>query len=570
MPDVATPMTWSMIQRLLFPVIRSVFRLVGADVSKAPAAGLVAGRTYFNANTGLAAVRPFWGLMRRIPNFAQALGGGHATDYYRRLLDIPDSDLPDLGFRWPKYLLSVPRILRDLIRHSPRRGDAWTARIRAHTAELVRVDPEAMSTLELADFFERLFESQFEGWDLLFLATQSAALPLFQKACCDWLDDPNLTLGYRLFAGLGGIPEVEAGLALWRLAMVANADTGTEATLRSDEPWRLLQARLAQTCHGSRFLEAWSAFMLEHGHHCRGELELFNARWAETPDYILGMVRGYLDAVDRFDPLENQQRLAAERVLLTEQCQRRLRNPIKRRFFSASLRRAQKLAVNREVWKDQAVRVIVLLRRILLVLGRRLCEQGVLSRHDDIFFLEVAEVHLAATGKAGFDLRNRIRQRRLEYESNQKLSPPPIVVGKYRPGETVAPTAGSERAAILEGIPVSPGIVTGHVRVILRANDHEQILPGEILVAPFTDPAWTLYFVTASGVIMEQGGILSHGSIVAREFGLPAVTNVEAATRLFHTGDWVHLDGNSGRVTILDRATTAAPAVRQDLTRFPS
>jgi pyruvate,water dikinase len=108
-------------------------------------------------------------------------------------------------------------------------------------------------------------------------------------------------------------------------------------------------------------------------------------------------------------------------------------------------------------------------------------------------------------------------------------------------------------AKLLEGIPVSPGIVTGPARVILRADDHEQVLPGELLIAPFTDPAWSPYFITAAGVVMEQGGILSHGSIVAREYGLPAVTNVASATRVIRTGDLVQVDGNRGCVSVLKR-----------------
>jgi pyruvate,water dikinase len=105
----------------------------------------------------------------------------------------------------------------------------------------------------------------------------------------------------------------------------------------------------------------------------------------------------------------------------------------------------------------------------------------------------------------------------------------------------------------LTGIPVSPGIVTGPARVILRADDHEHVLPGEILIAPATDPAWSPYFITAAGVVVEQGGILSHGSIVAREYGLPAVTNVLSATRVIRTGDLVQVDGNRGCVSVLKR-----------------
>jgi pyruvate,water dikinase len=553
LPDVATPMTWTAITLLLTPVIRSVLHLAGVDAERAPVVGLVAGRVYFNANTGLAAIRPFWRFLRRLPNLAQALGGGPANEHLREMLNLHEMDLPDLGFRWSRYLLSWPGIVRVLVRHSPRRGDAWTTRIQSEVAGLTRVNLEAMSTPKLAAHFQQLLDSQLGHWDLLYLMTQGVALPIFQKACRDWLDDPHLTMGYRLFAGLGGIPEAEAGLALWQLALTAHANVTTATMLQSGGAWSELQPRLAETEPGRLFLEAWSEFMNEHGHHCRGELELCNARWAEAPDYILGIVRGYFEAIGQSDPLENQRRHAAERVRLTEQCRNRLRNPIKRWLFSAALRRAQKLAVNREIWKDQAVRMFALFRRILLILGRRWREAGILAGSDDIFFLEVSELRDVAvdSGTGNDDFRDRIRSRRLEYEANRKLTPPPIVVGRFHPGAPQTSSPRSENDLVLHGIPVSPGIRNGKVRVILRADNHAQILPGEILVAPFTDPAWTPYFVTASGVIMEQGGILSHGSIVAREFGLPAVTNVESVTRRLRTGDRVELDGDRGRVTVL-------------------
>jgi pyruvate,water dikinase len=404
----------------------------------------------------------------------------------------------------------------------------------------------------LARTFDKLLREGFEGMDLQYLLTQAAALPLFQKACRDWLDDPDLTLGYRLFAALGGMPETVAGLVLWRLAALAHAERQTEAALLAEGDWPRARTELGRTEHGRTFLRAWEAFMAEHGHHCRGELEFFNARWAETPDYILGLVRGYLRAIDQCRPVENQRRLAEEREQLTEQCRRRLRNPLKRWLFARSLRRAQKLAVNREEWKNQAVRHLTVLRRILLALGQRLWKEGVLGQPDDVFFLEVAEVEPVATAQAGFDVQASIADRRKEYARNLTLAPPPVVVGRFDPNTPGAPAADTS-ASVLQGIPVYPGAVTGVARVILRTDDHEQVLPGEILVAPFTDPAWTPYFVPAAGVVIEQGGLLSHGSIVAREYGLPAVTNVASATRIIRTGDLVQVDGSRGRVLILKR-----------------
>jgi phosphoenolpyruvate synthase/pyruvate phosphate dikinase len=126
------------------------------------------------------------------------------------------------------------------------------------------------------------------------------------------------------------------------------------------------------------------------------------------------------------------------------------------------------------------------------------------------------------------------------------------VTGRFVPDAQALPVV-DPAVQVLVGIPVFPGTVTGRARVILHADDRQQILAGEILVAPFTDPAWTPYFVLAAGVVMDQGGVLSHGSIIAREYGLPAVTNVGSATRVIRTGDLVRVEGHSGRVSILER-----------------
>ncbi|HUJ71092.1 MAG TPA: PEP/pyruvate-binding domain-containing protein, partial [Verrucomicrobiae bacterium] len=433
MPDVMTPVTWSMIQSLLDVWLSSLYRLAGADLRRAPLGGLVAGRVYLNINTVLATTKPFPFLFKSIPNARQAFGGGHVEVSPQALLNLLADDLPDLGFRWPKYILSWPRIACDLVTHSPRRGDAWLVRVKTQLDDLVREDIEAMSTADLTRLFNRLVREAWKGWDLLYLVTQAAALPVFQKACRDWLGDPDLTLGYRLFSALGGMAGTEAGLALWRLAVLAHADRETEMVVSSEMGWPDVRATLQQTEQGRRFLAAWEAFMTEHGHHCRGELELINARWSETPEYILGLVRGYLRSMGRADPPENQRRLADEREQLTEKCRRRLKNPIKRWIFSRSLRRAQKLAVNREELKNQAVRQFTLLRRVLRVLGQRLQQQGVLTCSDDIFFLEVAEIEPVAMGVASFNWRERIERRRREYEENRKLSPPPVVIGRFDP-----------------------------------------------------------------------------------------------------------------------------------------
>ena len=556
-PDVATPMTWSIVQLLFEPLFGSLFRVAGADPSRMTVAGLVAGRIYFNVNAGLALLNPFRFLMGGLANVAQAIGGGRAAEHMRGLLQVPDSDLPETGFHWHLYLLTWPRILYDLITHAPFRAEAWLQGVKSRTDNLVRQDVQCLSTSELFKCLAHARREGFRGWDLLYLITQSGALPIFQKACRDWLHHPDLSLGYRLFAGLGGIPETEAGLELWRLAVAAHANEEVEAALRSGADWSRVQIDLTASEAGKDFLAAWDKFMAKHGHHGRGELEVFNARWAETPDYILRLVRGYLGELERGNPEEKQRRLAEERRRLTEECRAQL-GPLRRWVFTIALRRAQKLAVHREAWKNEAVRLMYFIRRLLLELGRHLHDKAVLNDPDDIFFLEIAELESLGTGTAPSGIAEQIKSRREKYRENLNLCPPPYVVGRFTSASSTTTLRTPNHAAkVLEGIAVSSGVATGRARVILRTDDHEQTLPGEILVAPFTDPAWVPYFIPAAGVVMDQGGVLSHGSIIARELGLPAVTDTGSATHLIQTGDMVQVDGNCGQVTILAAATRA-------------
>jgi pyruvate,water dikinase len=550
LPDVITPMTWSLLQMFLEPLFHSVFGLLGADLRRCPVVDLIGGRVYFHANVALSAVRPFSFLLRGIPKFAQALGGAQIPGAPDALLK--SLDLPDLGFRWYRFLPSWPRSIALVLSHSPRRGDAWLKRVQARNDRLIRTNVESMTTPDLARFFTRLVHESFEGWDLLYLVTQTPALLVFEKACHVWLKDPDLAVGYRLFAGLGGIPQAEAGLALWDLAVLAHSDLPTEQAVCSTEHWVNVRLQLVRTDTGRRFLEAWDHFMARHGHHCRSELELYSARWSETPDYILSIVRGYLQGIDQCSPPEAQRQLASERQHLTQECYQKLPNPIQRRIFKWALSRAQKAAVARETWKNEAVRIMALLRRVLLTLGIYLHQRGLLSERDDIFFLSAPEVEQLCSGRATFDAHALIRQRREEYARNRLHQPPPLVVDRFEP-TSAAPQPVKAEADVLHGIPVSPGRITGPAKVILRNDDHEQVLPGEVLVAPFTDPAWTPYFVPAAAVVTDLGGILSHGSIVAREYGIPAVTNVQGGTRSIKTGDVVEVDGTRGQVKIVKR-----------------
>jgi pyruvate,water dikinase len=197
---------------------------------------------------------------------------------------------------------------------------------------------------------------------------------------------------------------------------------------------------------------------------------------------------------------------------------------------------------------------MALVRYLLLELGERLARRQLLAQPSDIFFLLIQEVDPVRLAQANFDVRQRVRARRAEYETNLLLRPPPLVIGRFDPqASAIEPPPGGIR--LLKGLAISPGVVTGPARVIIRSDTREEVHPGEILVAPFTDPGWTPYFLRAAGIVMDQGGLLSHGSIVAREYGIPAVVNVGPATEIIRTGQRIEVDGNRGQVRILDEVT---------------
>jgi phosphohistidine swiveling domain-containing protein len=551
-PDVMTPMTYSVIMLMFEPLFGPVFRLLGANAHKNPPAGLVAGRVYFNINTGLAAARPFVS-----PAKAAALnstfGGEQIRGFERGEFDICDEDLPDLGFRWPKYILSWPRLIWDLIAHRSSKGDAFLADFQARNDAVARFDSTAATTEELTRLGTQTLHENMMGAALLYMWPGAVAAGVCGKVCRNWLGDNDQSLGYRLLAAQGGIADTEAGLDLWRLAALAHEDKETEAALLRDSDWNSIHRRLAAADHGRRFLAAWDRFMTTHGQHCHSELEFFSPRWSERPDYILGLLQGYLRTLDRANPLERQRQLAEKRQRLTEQCRQKLRSPIKRWIFTWSLRQTQNLTRNRENWKNEAVRLFAAFRRIFLELGGRLQEKGILADREDIFFLEVAEIEPVTQGRAGFDVKERIAQRQAEYEWNKAQTPPPVVVGRYDPQKHIAAKIDTN-IKVLKGIAVSPGIATGKARVITHPNDGQHVEPGEILIAPVTNPAWTPYFLPAAGVVMDMGGVLSHGAIIAREYGLPAIVNVGPASKIIQTGQTIRVDGDRGTVTILDQA----------------
>jgi len=186
----------------------------------------------------------------------------------------------------------------------------------------------------------------------------------------------------------------------------------------------------------------------------------------------------------------------------------------------------------------------------MLAAGQGLVEAGQLDRADDLFMLTLHELEEMAAGQEG-DWKALVRQRRTAQQREALRTQIPRIL--LSDGRAFFEGLSSEENAegVLAGSPVSPGSVEGRVRVV-RDPSAANLAPGEILVCPGTDPAWTPLFLAAGGLVMEVGGLMTHGAIVAREYGIPAVVGVDRATERLQTGDLVSVDGSTGLIQLIE------------------
>jgi pyruvate,water dikinase len=548
LPGVLTPMTFSLVRRIVGALVEMFFVRLAVEVGDAPVLGLIAGRAYFNMNT-------FMAVMSRMP----FLGGANAVELFGgdqrlapALAALTPADVPGThGSRW-RTLARLPGLLWWLLRHLRGDTDAVMARVRRHSDVLAQVELPSLSDAALLAHIDEAFRDMADIADAFTAAAVnlSCGAPL-GPLCRRWFDDTDGALANRLLAGLGGLESAEAGLALWRLAEAATAHS-LQDSLVAARSFGDARRQLERRDDGRAWLTQWDSFMMQHGHHARGEVDVAVPRWREQPDYVLDLVRGYLGDGAR-SPLAVHRQRGVERAQLTEACRQRLADPVRRRLFGWVLRRMQRGTMLRENVKNDAVRRIAVVRAALVETGARLAARGVTSDRDDVFFLTLDELG-GALHDGGERPRALIADRRTKHELNQHITPPPVVVGRFDPRRhrvtADVPEMGAE--SVFRGLGVSPGVAVGRARVILRADHTERVLPGEILIAPFTDPGWTPYFLTAAGIVMDLGGALSHGSVVAREYGIPAVVNVGAATRVIRTGQMLRVDGSRGEVIVLE------------------
>jgi pyruvate,water dikinase len=258
------------------------------------------------------------------------------------------------------------------------------------------------------------------------------------------------------------------------------------------------------------------------------------------------------------DPHERQRKALERREEAVDVAESRVRG-LKARLFRWTLGWAQRFALVREDSIFDIGLGYPVLRGLLLELGRRMAESGAIARPEDIFWLERTEVDQAVASLATHgmpeDMTGRVAERRASWRVYKRATPPQQLPAKGRvmgikTDAFMALDAEDQTGDALKGVAASPGQVTATARVLLGPEDFGQMRPGDILIAEITTPAWTPLFAMAAGIVTDIGGPLSHGSIVAREYGIPAVLGTGVATQRIRSGQSVTVDGSAGTVSL--------------------
>lgn len=548
-----TPLGANVLQMLLAGGFARLFQLPGVAREDLP---LVGGRLYIDV-TGLA----------RDPRLRHILlgllvrGDPGALAAFRHLVDA--GRLPTRSTLTPRqaghllrrFLPLLVRAIASLLRPDRARVHA-TAALESFFQDERRRSESAgdllsllrLMKLELPSVFENVIRSAIP---VIFPAI--AGLTVVGGWLKNWLGErPAVAL--ELMRGVPYNVTTEMDLELWKSAQAIRSNPAAVAALRA----RPLE-QLAEDYRRGTLVEPaqheLAKFLDRYGMRAVAEIDVGRLRWRDDPSPILSSLLSYLELEDSHlapDAVFARGQAQADKLAgeLVARVRRSRFGWIRARLLRGAIRRMRALGGLRELPKFTMIQILDLYRTALLDRARILVSRGELERAEDIFFVPFDSLERFAQGER-IDLPGLVHAGRAAYERERGRRQFPRLLlsnGEAFYEGMPDPAIGS---AELVGDPVSPGVVEGRVRVVLDPRG-VRLEPGEILVCPATDPGWTPLFLTAGGLVMEIGGLVTHGSVVAREYGIPAVVGVHNATQRLQSGQRVRVDGNRGRVTILD------------------
>ena len=540
LPDQVSPQALAVYVDLLDRCEREFFgRMMAPESELGPIIKAFHGRLYFN--------------LSQLRHVTETVGAAPA-DTLRSFGHAEAIHPEDEVARRPplrQLLPALPDLLR-LVFNMLRMGRVF----REHTANTERilarlqVDPQTLSDQQIIATYDWWLAIAPETIDAVFvMSSVQMHEDVLRKACraagfsYDRLVYPQLAAGRRSVS-------TQQAIDLVALADVARHDTQTTRyLLTAGSEFADYRNELA----GTTFLERFDRFLDQYGHRGRYESDWAVPRLHEAPASVLFAIQAHLQGSPE-DTALIARRQEAEAAAARSEFEARLttwqRWTLLPRVRS-TLRKLKQQYLWREQVRSDLTRVVSRMRAYHLVLANRFVERGWIDRRDDYFLLEMEEVkHAVADSQQGPSLRAIAARRSAQLAAERDLKMPLLMRESQLPALMAAAQTGMSPVAAadsLVGLCVSPGSVEAEVVVMRDPSEFATMKRGAILVAPATDPSWTPLFTLASGVIVEVGGMLSHASTIAREYGLPALANVKNATRILKTGDRIRLDASAGR-----------------------
>ena len=392
-----------------------------------------------------------------------------------------------------------------------------------------RPDLTQMSEGQLVARVRELMEGRFrELFAQHLFTTYCSTVPVgIIQQVCEAVGRPADML--KLMAGVGDVESAAPSYAMWNLSRLDP---------NSDE-----------------FKVGFADFLNDYGARGPNEWESRSPTWETDPDLALVAIAQMRRSPDDASPVGHQAARAEARERVGTEIAAMLEgDPETQGQFVAALRAATIFLAGRERSKTNAIRLIHEMRLAMFELGRRYVERGLFDAPDNFAMARWSELDQLVDDPGS--LTETLRQRDRDYADLVGVEPPFVFEGSPPPVSTWSPRGGRPVAVanagdVLQGLPGCPGISRGIARVVLDSHDPSALEPGDVLVAPITDPSWTPLFVPASGIIVDVGAPLSHAIIVSRELGIPCVVSVTDATRRIPDGATVEVNGDTGTVTVI-------------------
>jgi phosphohistidine swiveling domain-containing protein len=450
--------------------------------------------------------------------------------------------------------------------------DELLPEIKQHIAYFESCDLRGMSLDQLrAHLAETLKRGERMGALHGVIMPMLFAMSQFEELYCELFEGASTLDALRLTQGFDNLT-MEGDRALWQLSRAARSLPEVQAILSSHLAGDVIPT-LEKSVASQKFLTELRAWLARYGQRLNSVFALSEPSWIEDPTPAIQNLQAYVAQPDLRPEMEPAA-LVAEREKAVAEARAKLAGypqPVVARFETL-LKAAQVAAVVHEdhnFWIDQ--RLFYHVRRLIIEFGQRLAQAGTLEVVDDVFYLTPEELQ---SGK-DVSMKHLVQERKAEMERFSRVTPPSMLgtapafemtdggsmIRAMFKGEMSPANTSNNGANKVKGLAGSAGVARGTARVIRSLAEAGKLQPGDVLVAIATEPPWTPLFATASAIVTDSGGVLSHSAVVAREYRIPAVVGTGNATSTFHDGQLLEVDGNAGIVRVVVEEQVHEPAL---------